>query len=80
MDFTNIVDQRKQLPLHIHLGFRAQVKVVQMLVHADIGKDGLDDRRSSGVDLSTMRRINLGLHLFDQTRLLTVDCNGQILM
>lgn len=78
MDFTNIVDQCKQLPLHIDLGFRAQGKVIQAFLNADIGKDRLDDRQSSGVALFALRRVDLGFHLFDQIGLLTFDFDRQI--
>ena len=78
MDFTNIVDQRKQLPLHIDLGFRPQGKVIQAFLNANIGKDRLDDRQAPGVDLFALRRVDLGFHLFDQIGLLTLDLDRQI--
>ena len=51
VDFTNVVDQSEQHPLHIYLGFRPQGEVVQAFLYAEIGKHRLDDRQSPGIDL-----------------------------
>ncbi|HSG46021.1 MAG TPA: hypothetical protein VLA72_23015 [Anaerolineales bacterium] len=40
MDFTNIVDQGEQHPLHIYLGFRPQGKVVQAFLYVEFAKTG----------------------------------------
>ena len=71
VDFTNIMYQSKQFPLHIDLDFRPYGEVIQALLHADVGKDRLDDRQSSGIDLFALGRVDLGFHLFDQAGLMT---------
>jgi hypothetical protein len=47
-------------------------------MYADIGKDRLDDRQSSGIDLSAFGRIDPGFHLIDQAGQLTLDLDRQI--
>ena len=66
LDFTKVVDQGKQLPLDIHLGFRADSKVVQAFLDAEVGKDWLDDGQTPGIDLFALGRVDPGFHLFDQ--------------
>ena len=78
LNFTNVVDQGKQFPLDIHLGFGAQGKVIQAFVCAEVRKDGLDDRQSSSIDLPACRCVEPGFHLFDQAGLLTLYLNRQI--
>ena len=77
VDFTNVVDQGKQLPLDIHLGFRAQGKVIQALVQAEVSKDGLDDRQAPGIDLPALGCVDPGFHLFDQAGIRTIDLDRQ---
>ena len=72
VDFTNIVDQSKQFPLHIHLDFRSQGKAIQAFLHSNIGKDRFHNSQSPGIDLFALRRADLGFHLFDQVGLLTL--------
>ena len=50
-DFTNIVNQSKQLPLDIDLAFFAKGETIQTLVNPDVGKDLFDDRQTSGIDV-----------------------------
>ena len=77
VDFTNVVDEREQLPLDIDLGFGAEGKVVQTFLDAQIGKDRLHDRQSPGVDLPAFGCIDPGLHVFDQVGLQTAYLDGQ---
>ena len=69
LDFTNVVDQSEQLPLDIDLGFRTEGKVVQAFLHAEIGKDWLDDGQTPGIDLPACRGVDPVFHLFDQSGL-----------
>ena len=55
VDFTNVVDQGKQLPLHIDFGFRANGEVVQSFLDAEIGKDRFNDRQTPGIDLPALQ-------------------------
>ena len=71
-DFTNIIDQGEQFPLHIHLGFGAESEVVQALVNAKIGKDRLDDRQAPGIDRLAVWIIDPGFHTLDQVGRLAV--------
>ena len=66
VDFTNIMHESKQLPLYIHLDFRAQGEVVQSFLNSDIGEDRLDNSQTSGIDLFALGSIELGLYLLDQ--------------
>jgi len=78
VDFTNIVDQSEQHPLHVHLGFRPQSEVIYALLYADIGKDQLDDRQAPGIDLFAFGCVDPGFHLFDQAGLLPCHLDRQI--
>ena len=75
VDFTNIMHESEQLPLYIHLDFRAHGEVIQSFLNSDIGEDRLDNSQTSGIDLFALGGINLGLHLLDQTGLLTLNLN-----
>ena len=77
VDFTNVVDQSEQHPLHIHLGFRPQGEVVQAFLYAEIGKDRFNDRQSPGIDLSAFGCVDAGFHLIDQAGWLTCHLDRQ---
>ena len=76
VDFTNVVDESEQLPLHIHLGFRAEGEMIQSLLHAQVGKDWLHDRQAPGVDPPALRGIDPGFHVFDQVGMQTAHLDG----
>jgi len=62
LDFTNVVDESEQLPLHIYFGFGAEREVVQAFLDAQVGKDRFHDRQAPGVDLSARKCIDPGFH------------------
>ena len=76
LDFTNVVDESEQLPLHIHFGFGAEGEVVQPFLDAEIGKDRLHDRQTPGVDLPAFGCIDAGFHLLDQVGMQTAYLDG----
>ena len=76
MDFTNIVDESKQLPLDIDLGFRANGEVIQSFLYAEIGKNRLDDRQPPGIDLPAFWGVDAVFHLLDQVGMQTANLNG----
>jgi len=76
VDFTNIVDESEQLPLDIHLGFRTDGEMVQPFLHAEIRKNRLHDRQTSGVYFPAFGCVDAGLHVFDQVGMQTVHLNG----
>lgn len=76
VDFTNVMDESEQLPLDIDLGFRTDGEVVQAFLHAEVGKDRLDDRQTPGINFPAFRCIDLGFHLLDQVGIKTVHHDG----
>ena len=78
VDFTNIVDQSEQLPLHIHLGFRPQGEMIQVLLHTDISEYRLDNAQTSGVDSLALFGIDLCLHRIEQIGWLRTHWHGKI--
>ena len=78
MDFADVVDQGKQSPLDIYLGFGTQSEAVQPLLNADVGKDRLDNPQASGIDLLTLRGVYLCFHFIEQVRCLLIDPDGEI--
>ncbi len=76
VDFTNVMDESEQFPLDIHFGFRAESEVIQPFLHADVGKDRLNDRQTPGVYFPAFGCVDPGFHLFDQVGMQTAHLNG----
>jgi hypothetical protein len=76
LDFTNVVDPGKQLPLHIDFGSGANREVVQAFLDAEVGKDRLYHRQTPSVDLSASHRVDAGFHLLDPVRVGAVHLDG----
>ena len=70
-DFTNIVDESKQLPLDIDLALLAEGEMIQALVNSDVGKDRLNNSEASGIDPPSRDRVDLMFHGIDQARMET---------
>ena len=76
LDFTNVVDESEELPLHIDFGFRADREMIQPFLDAEVSKDRLHDRQPPGIDLPAFRCIDPGFHMFDQIGMQTAHLNG----
>ena len=72
-NFTNIMDESEQFPLHIDFSFGSEGEVVEPFMDPDVGKDRLDDYKSPGVDHPTLRCIDLGFHGFNQVGMLALN-------
>ena len=77
VDFTNIMHESKQFPLHIDFGFGAEGEVIQSFLNAEVGKDRLYDRQPAGIDLPAFRRVDPGLHVIDQVGVGALDLDRQ---
>jgi hypothetical protein len=78
VDLADIVYQSEQYPLYIHFAFGAQGESIHVFLHADIRKDGFDNRESPRINFLTLLAVNLGFHFIDQVRLAGIDLNGKI--
>ena len=47
-------------------------------MNTDVGKDGLDNAQSSGIDFLSLLAVDLGFHKINQIRLTRVHLNGEI--
>ena len=77
VDFTNVMDQRKQFPLHIDFGFRADGEVIQSFLDAEVGKDRLNAGQTPGLDLPAGRCVDPGFQGFDQVGIGTLNLDRQ---
>ena len=78
VDLADVVDQGKQAPLDIHLGFGAQGETIQTFLDADIGKYRLDDGQAPGIDLPALGGVDPGFHLVDQVGGLVIQPDRQV--
>jgi hypothetical protein len=78
VDLADIVNQSEQYPLYIHFTFGAQGEAIHVLMHADVGKDRLDNGQPSRIDLLALLAVDLGFHPIDQVRLTRVHLNRKI--
>ena len=78
VDLADIVNQSEQSPLYIHFAFRAERESVHALMHADIGKDWLDNPQPPGVNALALLTIDLGFHRIDQVGWLRIHRHGKI--
>jgi len=63
MDLFQVVDDTKQLPLGVYLGFSLQGKILQPDNPSDMGKGRFADRQSQTINRSTGGLVDLTFHL-----------------
>ncbi len=78
VDLADIVNQSEQSPLYIHFAFGSQGETIHVFMHADVGKDRLDNREPPRVDLLARLAVDLGFHQIDQVRLTRVHLNRKV--
>jgi len=66
VDLFQVVDDTKQLPLGIHLGFGSQAKIIQSDNPSDMGKGRFVDRQSHTVNHPAFDRVDLAFHLLGE--------------
>lgn len=78
LDSPDIMHNRVQSPLHIHLAFRPQGEAAHPFVNANVRKHRLDNPQPPGVDFPVRGAVYFGFHLVQHVRLWLIHLHREI--